>query len=83
MFGIPAKKSRDRLDNGLLIEVPRWHFGNLNLDLMYALPGQTLRGALQDVETALGPLAPGDAVAIRVEGIGELENRVELERSTA
>jgi hypothetical protein len=22
MFGIPAKKSRDRLDNGLLIDVP-------------------------------------------------------------
>jgi len=25
MFGIPAKKSRDRLDNGLLIDVPGIH----------------------------------------------------------
>jgi hypothetical protein len=25
MCGIPAKKSRDRLDNGLLIDVPGYH----------------------------------------------------------
>lgn len=35
------------------IETAQRHFGNINLDLMYALPSQTLRGALQDVETAL------------------------------
>jgi putative oxygen-independent coproporphyrinogen III oxidase len=35
------------------IETARRHFGNINLDLMYALPRQTLEAALQDVETAL------------------------------
>ena len=30
------------------------HFDNLNLDLMYGLPGQTLAQALADVDTALG-----------------------------
>lgn len=38
-------------------EVARAHFDNFNLDLMYALPGQTLAQALEDVETALA-LAP-------------------------
>jgi oxygen-independent coproporphyrinogen-3 oxidase len=28
-------------------------FDNLNLDLMFALPGQTVRGALQDLESAI------------------------------
>ncbi|MDD4977220.1 MAG: radical SAM family heme chaperone HemW [Gallionella sp.] len=35
------------------IEIARQHFNNFNLDLMYALPGQTLEQALQDVQNAL------------------------------
>ncbi len=35
------------------IEIARQHFDNVNLDLMYALPKQTLEQALQDVQTAL------------------------------
>ena len=35
------------------ITVARQYFDNINLDLMYALPGQTLEQALQDVQTAL------------------------------
>ena len=35
-------------------ELAATHFDTFNLDLMYALPGQTLAGALADVETALG-----------------------------
>jgi putative oxygen-independent coproporphyrinogen III oxidase len=35
------------------IEIAREHFENFNLDLMYALPGQTPAEALSDVETAL------------------------------
>ena len=35
------------------IEIAQQHFDNLNLDLMYALPNQTLNEALQDVQTAL------------------------------
>ncbi|HEY5994182.1 MAG TPA: radical SAM family heme chaperone HemW [Gallionellaceae bacterium] len=35
------------------IGVAQEHFDNINLDLMYALPGQTLEEALQDVQTAL------------------------------
>ena len=35
------------------ITIAQRHFDNLNLDLMYALPGQTLDEALQDVQTAL------------------------------
>jgi putative oxygen-independent coproporphyrinogen III oxidase len=35
------------------IEIAQQHFDNLNLDLMYALPKQTLNEALQDVQTAL------------------------------
>ncbi|HEU0219977.1 MAG TPA: radical SAM family heme chaperone HemW [Gallionella sp.] len=35
------------------IEMAQRHFDNLNLDLMYALPRQTLEQALQDVQTAL------------------------------
>ena len=35
------------------IEIAQGHFDNLNLDLMYALPKQTLQQALQDVQTAL------------------------------
>ncbi len=35
------------------IDIAQRHFDNINLDLMYALPGQTLDEALQDVQTAL------------------------------
>jgi len=35
------------------IKVAQQHFDNINLDLMYALPQQTLEQALQDVQTAL------------------------------
>lgn len=35
------------------IAVAQQHFDNINLDLMYALPDQTLYEALQDVQTAL------------------------------
>jgi len=35
------------------IETAQQHFDNINLDLMYALPKQTLDQALQDVRTAL------------------------------
>ena len=35
------------------IAIAQRHFDNINLDLMYALPGQTLEQALQDVHTAL------------------------------
>ena len=35
------------------IAIAQQHFDNLNLDLMYALPQQTLGQALQDVQTAL------------------------------
>jgi oxygen-independent coproporphyrinogen-3 oxidase len=35
------------------IEIAQQRFDNINLDLMYALPNQTLNEALQDVQTAL------------------------------
>ena len=35
------------------VEIAREHFDNINLDLMYALPQQTLAQAEQDVRTAL------------------------------
>ncbi|BBJ00376.1 coproporphyrinogen III oxidase [Ferrigenium kumadai] len=35
------------------IEIAQRHFDNINLDLMYALPQQTLEQALQDVQSAL------------------------------
>jgi len=35
------------------IEIAQRHFDNINLDLMYALPQQTLEQALRDVQTAL------------------------------
>ncbi len=35
------------------IEIAREHFDNFNLDLMYALPGQTLPDVEQDIERAL------------------------------
>jgi oxygen-independent coproporphyrinogen-3 oxidase len=36
------------------IEIAREHFDNVNLDLMVALPGQTLEDARADVDAALG-----------------------------
>jgi oxygen-independent coproporphyrinogen-3 oxidase len=35
------------------IELAQRHFANINLDLMYALPGQTLGNALADIEAAI------------------------------
>jgi len=35
------------------IEIAQQHFDNINLDLMYALPRQTLDEAMQDVQSAL------------------------------
>lgn len=35
------------------IDIAQRHFDNINLDLMYALPNQTLDQALQDVKTAM------------------------------
>jgi len=35
------------------IEIAQQHFDNINLDLMYALPNQSLEQALKDVQTAL------------------------------
>jgi len=35
------------------IQIAQQHFDNINLDLMYGLPGQTLQQAEQDVSTAL------------------------------
>ncbi len=36
------------------IEIAQASFDNFNLDLMYALPGQTIEGALADIDTAIG-----------------------------
>ncbi|HXZ97131.1 MAG TPA: radical SAM family heme chaperone HemW, partial [Burkholderiales bacterium] len=35
------------------VEIALYHFDNINLDLMYALPGQTPEEARQDIETAI------------------------------
>ncbi|MGH8750902.1 MAG: radical SAM family heme chaperone HemW [Burkholderiales bacterium] len=40
------------------IEIAQRHFDNFNLDLMYALPGQTLEEARADIETALSFAPP-------------------------
>jgi putative oxygen-independent coproporphyrinogen III oxidase len=40
------------------VEIAHAHFGNFNLDLMYALPGQTAADADRDVEAALAARAP-------------------------
>lgn len=40
------------------IEIAQSHFDNFNLDLMYALPGQTLGQARLDVQTAIASGAP-------------------------
>ncbi|MGB5940923.1 MAG: radical SAM family heme chaperone HemW [Rhodanobacter sp.] len=40
------------------VEIAQAHFDNFNLDLMYALPSQTLEQAREDLETALGFAPP-------------------------
>jgi oxygen-independent coproporphyrinogen-3 oxidase len=40
------------------VEIALRHFDNFNLDLMYALPGQTLAEARQDLERAIGYAPP-------------------------
>ena len=40
------------------VEIARRHFENFNLDLMYALPGQTLEEAQADLDCALGYMPP-------------------------
>lgn len=40
------------------VEIAHAHFDNFNLDLMYALPGQTLAEARQDLDTALAFAPP-------------------------
>lgn len=35
------------------VEIAQAHFSNVNLDLMYALPSQTLQQAMADIDTAL------------------------------
>jgi len=40
------------------VEIAHTHFDNFNLDLMYALPGQTLQQAQQDLDTALAFAPP-------------------------
>jgi oxygen-independent coproporphyrinogen-3 oxidase len=40
------------------VEIAQANFDNFNLDLMYALPGQTLEEACQDIDTALGFAPP-------------------------
>jgi putative oxygen-independent coproporphyrinogen III oxidase len=44
----------DEAEAGRAIEIARNSFDNINLDLMYALPQQTVDEALEDVESALG-----------------------------
>jgi len=43
----------DDIEARRAIAIAREHFGNVNLDLMYALPGQTLEEARADVQSAL------------------------------
>lgn len=40
------------------VEIAQTHFANFNLDLMYALPGQTLEDAQSDIATAVATGAP-------------------------
>ncbi|MBS1171035.1 MAG: coproporphyrinogen oxidase-like protein, oxygen-independent [Burkholderiaceae bacterium] len=42
----------------LAVEIAQRHFDNFNLDLMYALPSQTLREAQDDIDTALAFAPP-------------------------
>lgn len=49
-------KALGRIHDGIearrAIEIAQTHFDNINLDLMYALPGQSVEEARQDIETA-------------------------------
>lgn len=50
------------------IELALTHFDNVNIDLMYALPGQTLAEAVQDIDAALRyPLSHVSAYHLTVE----------------
>jgi len=40
MFGIPVKKSRERLDKSLLIDVPRYALGFLGISKDYRIQTQ-------------------------------------------
>ena len=55
-------KSLGRIHDGdeaqRAIEIAQTHFDNFNLDLMYALPGQTLAQARNDVQLAIASGAP-------------------------
>lgn len=50
-------KALGRIHDGIearrAIEIAQTHFDNINLDLMYALPGQSVEEARQDIETAM------------------------------
>ncbi len=50
-------KALGRIHDGIearrAIEIAQRHFDNINLDLMYALPGQSVEEARQDIETAI------------------------------
>jgi len=48
----------DEGEAGRAIELAREHFANFNLDLMYALPGQTVEDARADVAAAVAAGAP-------------------------
>jgi 2-keto-4-pentenoate hydratase/2-oxohepta-3-ene-1,7-dioic acid hydratase in catechol pathway len=48
--------------------------------VMTLLPGDIIATG---TPSGIGPLSAGDVIAVRVEGVGELSNRVELERSAA
>jgi oxygen-independent coproporphyrinogen-3 oxidase len=48
----------DRVQSLAAIETAAKHFDNFNLDLMYALPGQSIEAMHQDVELALAQAAP-------------------------
>ncbi len=48
----------DRAQALAAVEIARAHFDNFNLDLMYALPGQSMAQASEDVELALALSPP-------------------------
>jgi putative oxygen-independent coproporphyrinogen III oxidase len=48
----------DDADAHRAVEIARTHFENFNLDLMYALPGQSLEQALADIRVAMASGAP-------------------------
>jgi putative oxygen-independent coproporphyrinogen III oxidase len=48
----------DDADAHRAVEIARTHFDNFNLDLMYALPGQSVAQSLADIRTAIVAGAP-------------------------